>query len=122
MFLDSATFATVVGSTPLVAIDLLVVNEDNELLLGKRLNRPAKDIWFVPGGRVLKNEPLEQTFKRITLAELGNEIDLGQAKLLGLFEHFYEDSVFGEHINTHYVIAAHQYALCYCGTSIADKA
>jgi GDP-mannose mannosyl hydrolase len=98
MFLDSATFATVVGSTPLVAIDLLVVNEDNELLLGKRLNRPAKDIWFVPGGRVLKNEPLEQTFKRITLAELGNEIDLGQAKLLGLFEHFYEDSVFGEHI------------------------
>ena len=50
MFLDDSTFATVVASTPLFAIDLAVVDENDELLLGKRLNRPAQGYWFVSGG------------------------------------------------------------------------
>jgi len=107
MFLDENTFATVIASTPLIAIDLIVVNEKNELLLGKRLNRPAKNFWFVPGGRILKNETLDNAFKRLTSTELGKEIELKQAKLLGVFEHFYQDSVFSEQASTHYVNTAH---------------
>jgi colanic acid biosynthesis protein WcaH len=41
MWLDLPTFNTVVTSTPLVAIDLVVRNSRNEVLLGLRLNRPA---------------------------------------------------------------------------------
>jgi len=107
MFLDNTTFSTVVASMPLFAIDLVVVNERDELLLGKRLNRPAKNFWFVPGGRVYKNESLEQAFKRLTLDELGIEVELDRAQLLGLFDHFYDDSVFGADISTHYVNAPH---------------
>jgi len=107
MFLDKKTFETVIASTPLIAIDLIVVNENTELLLGKRLNQPAKDYWFVPGGRILKNESLDNAFKRLTLTELGKEIELKHAQLLGVFEHFYQESVFNDQISTHYVNAAH---------------
>ncbi len=107
MFLDNETFKIVIESTPLIAIDLVIVNEKNQLLLGKRLNRPAKSYWFVLGGRILKNETLNNAFKRLTTTELGTEIELNQAQLLGVFEHFYQDSVFSDDASTHYVNVAH---------------
>ena len=53
------TFKTVIKSSPLVSIDLIVRNEQGQVLLGKRTNRPAQGFWFVVGGRVLKDESLE---------------------------------------------------------------
>ena len=96
MFLEQPTFSTVIASTPLVSIDLVVINANGQVLLGKRLNRPAKDFWFVPGGRILKNEPLAEAFKRLTRDELGQEFTIDQATLLGPFDHFYTDNVFSD--------------------------
>lgn len=96
MFLDQPTFSTVIASTPLVSIDLVVINTNGQVLLGKRLNRPAKNYWFVPGGRILKNEPLTEAFKRLTRDELGQEFTIEQASLLGPFDHFYADNVFSD--------------------------
>jgi len=101
-FLPEGQFRQVISSTPLVSIDLIVLHE-KQVLLGKRSNRPAQGFWFVPGGRVRKNEPLEEAFQRLTLAELGIELDYSQAQLLGAFDHFYSDSLFGESPSTHYV-------------------
>ena len=56
MKLSSADFTTIIKSTPLVSIDLIVRNIEDNVLLGKRTNRPAQGCWFVPGGRVLKDE------------------------------------------------------------------
>ncbi len=107
MFLEQKTFETVIDSTPLVSIDLVVLNENNEALLGQRLNRPAEGFWFVPGGRILKNESLANAFKRLTLNELGIELELSIAELLGPYDHFYDDCVFNEKIKTHYVAIAY---------------
>ncbi|MEP1870522.1 MAG: NUDIX domain-containing protein, partial [Paraglaciecola sp.] len=96
MFLDKETFSNVIESTPLVSIDLVVKNSIGQALLGKRLNRPAKDSWFVPGGRILKNESMAEAFKRLTHDELGQELVITQAELLGVYDHFYEDNVFGD--------------------------
>lgn len=71
MFLSTQDFATVVRSTPLISIDLIVENAQGEYLLGKRTNRPAQGFWFVPGGRVQKDETLADAFARLTQAELG---------------------------------------------------
>lgn len=60
------TFRTVVESTPLVSIDLVVRNQQGNILLGERTNRPAQGYWFVPGGRILKDETFEGAFKRLT--------------------------------------------------------
>lgn len=107
MFLDKITFTTVIDSTPLVSIDLVIINEQKQAFLGQRLNRPAKGYWFVPGGRILKNESLENAFKRLSYEELGFECEIEDAQLLGPYDHFYDDSVFGEQIKTHYVAIAY---------------
>lgn len=112
MFLDKQTFTTVIASTPLVSIDLVVINHLGLALLGKRLNKPAKDFWFVPGGRIVKNESLADAFKRLTRDELGAEFSISQAALLGPYDHFYDDCVFSSDsedngVSTHYVAIAY---------------
>jgi colanic acid biosynthesis protein WcaH len=44
--LDS--FKTMIASTSLILIDLMVRNDNQEILLGERLNRPVQGYWFVP--------------------------------------------------------------------------
>lgn len=107
MYLDKDTFATVIQNTPLVSLDLIVINKNNKVLLGQRLNRPAKGSWFVPGGRILKNESLGTAFKRLTLEELGIQINMNGSELLGPFDHFYDDNAINDAFSTHYVAIAY---------------
>jgi len=107
MFLDKQTFSTVIESTPLVSIDLVVKNKQGQALLGQRLNKPAQGSWFVPGGRILKDESMSDAFKRLTKEELGEIYTIEQAQLLGPFDHFYTDNVFGDEFTTHYVAIAY---------------
>lgn len=104
-------FQIVVASTPLISIDLVVENTDGEILLGLRNNRPAQGHWFVPGGRILKNESLDAAFARLVTDELGVEANRTSAGFLGVYEHLYSDSVFGESPDTHYVVLAHHLQL-----------
>lgn len=110
MWLPDETFKSVIQHTPLISIDLIVRNEQGEVLLGKRVNAPAKGSWFVPGGRVRKNETLDDAFVRLVKEELGIEsgINRADAKFLGVFEHFYDDCVFGGDLNTHYIVIAYE--------------
>ena len=107
MFLDKETFSTIITNTPLVSIDLVIKNKHGQALLGQRLNKPAKGFWFVPGGRIFKNEAMSDAFERLTREELGQEFSIDQASLLGPFEHFYTDNVFGDDFSTHYVAIAY---------------
>lgn len=109
MWLPDEAFKSVIQNTPLISIDLIVQNEQGEVLLGKRVNAPAKGYWFVPGGRVRKNETLDDAFFRLVKEELGIEsgITRADAKFLGVFEHFYDDCVFGDDISTHYIVLAY---------------
>lgn len=110
MWLPDETFKSVIQHTPLISIDLIVRNEQGEVLLGKRVNAPAKGYWFVPGGRVRKNETLDDAFVRLMKEELGIEsgITRGDAKFLGVFEHFYDDCVFGDDVSTHYIVLGYE--------------
>lgn len=108
MFLSKQRFSQVVESTPLVSIDLVIEDESGQVLLGERLNRPAQGFWFVPGGRILKDEKLEDAFFRLTSEELGRGFKLSQATLLGPYTHLYDDNVFGNEFTTHYVAIAYK--------------
>lgn len=107
VFLSQAIFQQVVEATPLVSIDLVVRDASGRVLLGLRRNRPARDFWFVPGGRVLKNERLDEAFLRLTFEELGRPMKRSSASSLGVFEHIYLDSIFGDSIGTHYIVQAY---------------
>ncbi|HEY8034503.1 MAG TPA: GDP-mannose mannosyl hydrolase [Methylobacter sp.] len=107
--LEDDEFISVVKNTPLVSLDLVIRSKDNELLMGMRVNEPAAGLWFVPGGRIRKDESIEDAFLRITKAELGTSYSIDQARLLGAFTHKYQTNF--AHIpgiSTHYVVLAYE--------------
>lgn len=104
MFLEKEVFSNIIENTPLISIDLIIKNQENKILLGKRVNKPAKDSWFVPGGRIYKDENIEEAFKRLTLDELGKVFEINKAMFKGVYQHFYEDNVFNDNFSTHYIV------------------
>ena len=106
--LHSKDFQQVVKNTPLVSIDLIVQNKKGKILLGKRINEPAKNFWFVPGGRILKDETLDDAFARLTEGEIGKVHHRDSADFLGVYEHFYDNNVFNNKFSTHHVVLAYK--------------
>ncbi len=105
-------FIEVVKNTPLISIDLIIRNDLNQILLGLRTNEPAKSFWFVPGGRILKNEPIAEAFERIAGEELGISVAYRNSVFLGVFEHFYKENFAQKKgFGTHYVVLAHEIKL-----------
>jgi len=105
--LSNRDFEEGIRLMPLPCIDFLVINEYKEVLLGKRINKPAQNYYFAPGGRIRKNERQEEAIKRLSLAELGISLDKNQLGWLGVFDHIYEDNFYGtEGFGTHCIASA----------------
>ncbi|SCC58367.1 GDP-mannose mannosyl hydrolase [Kosakonia oryziphila] len=104
MFLGQEMFATVVRATPLISLDFIVENASGACLLGKRLNRPAQGWWFVPGGRIQKDETLQVAFERLTETELGLRLPLSAGQFYGVWQHFYDNNFSEADFSTHYVV------------------
>jgi len=120
--LDEQTFEQVVRCTPLCSIDLIVRDPDDHVLLGLRVGEPAKGYYFVPGGRVRKDECLADAFRRILAEETSMEAHLSDAKYLGVFEHFYSTNKFEKPgFGTHYICHAFGIALGRRQTVTADR-
>lgn len=111
--LELDKFKTLVDIAPLVSIDFIVKNSEDKILLGKRVNKPAKDYYFTLGGRVYKNETLNEAKKRVLKDEIGLNIEDFNPKFIGVFEHFYNDSFVDDNISTHYVNLAYEINLSY---------
>jgi len=109
--LELSTFKTVVQNTPLISIDFIIENSQGEYLLGKRVNAPACGVWFTLGGRILKDEKMENAIKRLSKKEFNLEITQEMLKFHGIFEHFYDDSFVDENISTHYIVMAYKIKL-----------
>ena len=106
--LPLSVFSEVIKSTPLVSIDIVLRDSQKRYLLGLRNNPPAKGYWFVPGGRIFKNETISAAFTRICYSELGTMINISSASLIGIFDHFYSDSFVSESVSTHYVAIGYE--------------
>ncbi len=102
-------FKCIIKNTPLISIDLIIKNKEGKILLGKRKNKPAQGYYFVPGGRIFKNETIEDAFENISKNELGIGLKIENANFLGIYQHFYKDNFFGEEdFGTHYVVLAYE--------------
>ena len=106
MHLSKKNFFQIIKNAPLAAIDLILTDRAGKILLGKRKNNPAKGKWFVPGGRIRKNETFRKAIQRLCREEVpfGR---VGRARLLGAFEHFYCVNAGGSGFGTHYVVLAY---------------
>jgi len=88
-WLPEAEWEQVVRSVPIVSVDLVVVH-DGGIVLGRRTNEPAKGTWFVPGGRVHKDERFATAVHRVAEMELGVDVEI--ERRIGTYQHFYDVS------------------------------
>lgn len=90
--IPTETYKLIVDIMPILCVDIIISNDKGEYLLIKRANQPLKGQWWVPGGRVLKGEVLEDAVKRKVKEELGIHIKvLGPA---GYYEEQYKRNHF----------------------------
>jgi colanic acid biosynthesis protein WcaH len=107
--MDSSLFLKIIDATPLISIDLIVRNLQSDVLLGKRRNRPAQGFWFVPGGRIRKNERIAEALQRIAAIEIGWVPSPEEIRFKGVYEHFYDDNLYASAgLDTHYVVLAQE--------------
>ena len=78
--IDKKQYDEIVKVMPIVSTDIVVINKGNVLLV-KRNNIPAKDLWWLPGGRIRKWESPIDTAKRELFEETG--IDTADLKFVG---------------------------------------
>ena len=120
-YLSHDDLRQVVRLAPLIAIDLIMRNARGEVLLGLRNNEPAKGWYFVPGGMILKNEPLRDAFARILKRETGLVGTVDDARFMGIYEHFYSNNRFGEAgYGTHYVTLGYTLSVRDVAAIVAD--
>lgn len=83
---------------PLNAVELIVYNNENKLLMFKRANEPAKDQWWIPGGRVWFAENRIDAAARLLKTECGIvQYDIDE---VGMYEYTVKDNTSGSHQHT----------------------
>jgi len=100
-FLSNEDYSTIIKSVPICTVDIVIFNQDlNKVLLFKRENKPMQGVYFTAGGRLFKNESLEECAVRQAKTELGLDISKSDIKPAGFVNEIFEDSAFGD-INYH---------------------
>jgi colanic acid biosynthesis protein WcaH len=102
-------YLTVIKNTQLIAFDLIIINEYNQVLLGYRNNEPAKNTWFTFGSRVFKNETFEEACIRVSTTEIGTKINYKDCERKGIYVHNYHNNFDNDNFGTNYIVFAHIY-------------
>jgi len=87
MYIESELYSKIIENIPIICVDGLIV-ENNKILLLKRLNEPAIGEWWFPGGRVLKNEKIEDSIIRKVKEETNLETII--LKQIGITETIFD--------------------------------
>jgi colanic acid biosynthesis protein WcaH len=77
---------------PIACVDLLI-KYDKGIILCKRKNSPAKGRFWLPGGRILKGESLEQAVKRKLKEETG--LRAKSIKFIGTYTNYFKRGFYG---------------------------
>lgn len=89
---------------PIACVDIVLLTPDNGFLLVNRKMKPAQGQWWLVGGRVYKNETLEEAARRKVREEIGVELDQAHhqlQKIGGGYETIFPEDPFGHGQGTH---------------------
>ena len=93
-FIGKKLYKNIVSIMPIPCVDLLLIHR-KVFLLGLRKNKPLKNRWCFPGGRILKGEPLISAVYRKLKNETGlDKKDVVSVGFLTFKDVFYSDSEF----------------------------
>lgn len=86
MIVDESLYREILKYIPIPCVDLLVTDPLGEILMVKRLNEPARDLWWFPGGRVY----IQEARREAAIRKLREECSLTPLRMreLGTFDLF----------------------------------
>ena len=96
---------------PVCCVDVVLYHQGKVLLI-LRKNEPEKGRWWIPGGRVYKNEMLGDAVRRKIREEIG--IDVRVEKKIGVYEYFSDKTHF-EDVTT----GTHSVPVCFVAIPVA---
>lgn len=102
MFIPEYTYRKIQMNLPILCVDVLVRYRGKYLLV-KRTEEPVKDVFWVIGGRVLKNESLRAAAKRKMREEIG--LLPYDMSMVGIYEDQYEESSLGRVPDGYHTVA-----------------
>lgn len=82
---------------PLACVDVSIIH-DEEVILVRRKDAPAKDQWWVPGGRVLKGEMMVDAARRKCKEEINLTCTIGP--IIHTAETIFPDGPYGVPIHS----------------------
>jgi len=83
-FLDAEAYGKMLDGVVIACVDIVLVNGQRQLLLGKRTRHPQAD-WWVVGGRMQTGETFSVSANRLVKKELGLDINPGRFSYLTTF-------------------------------------
>jgi colanic acid biosynthesis protein WcaH len=75
-YIPDSLYAKILANVPISCVDFCLAYK-GRILLVKRIDAPAKGLWWVPGGRVLKGEMMYEAVCRKCVDEIGVECFTG---------------------------------------------
>jgi colanic acid biosynthesis protein WcaH len=101
MIIPTQQYQQIIEVLPILCVDVVIKNSQDEYLLIKRDNEPRKGEWWVIGGRLLKGETLEQAVVRKVWEETGLNVEAVQP--IGYYEAVSQENPFGQVSRLHAV-------------------
>ncbi len=93
-YLSKEFYRQAMENMPIICVDVFLLNtKTNRYLVVFRNNRPAKDVFFIPGGRLCKGETFFEAARRKCQQELG--INATPQVVLGVNNLIFPDSEWG---------------------------
>ncbi len=99
MLIPEEEYQRIINILPILCVDAVIINEKGEYLLVKRNNDPLKDEYWVPGGRVMHMETVENAMNRILNKEIGGGAD--ELLFFGIYQDVFSNNSFQEEANYH---------------------
>jgi colanic acid biosynthesis protein WcaH len=90
MLLPVDEYRHILSAVPIVCVDCVVAGDGGAVLLVKRRNAPLQGEFWLPGGRLHKNEPLAGAVHRKMREEIGVDVEI--VRNIGFFEEFFDHS------------------------------
>ncbi len=101
MYLPLKEYQNIISKMPVLCTDIIVTNPDTKYLLVKRNNEPLKSSYWVPGGRILHYETIDNALNRILLKEVNiNSFNL-EKKFTGVYQDFFNKNSFESNTKYH---------------------
>ena len=94
-FINKSLYKKIIKSVQILCVDLVIIYQ-NKYLLIKRNENPLKNEWWVPGGRVLLGEKIDQAAIRKLKEEIGITVN-NEMKYYAIYQDCFDMSSMGMH-------------------------